>query len=150
MRIVTLGLLTCTLWLAAMTLGIHNAWDNIPHTIPTHFNIHGEADKMGTKNTILLVLGTAWVFAIGGFLSLKTPRGLINLPSKIPAEKLPNAYEIARQGGAWIFMTSCLLMTHLSSTLSQSSNQLGPLFLLFSLAVLTAVAVVLFRLFQLR
>ena len=40
------------------------AWSSAPDRIPTHFNIHGQIDGYGSKNTLFLLVGVAIILIL--------------------------------------------------------------------------------------
>ena len=54
-------------------------WQQIPDTIPAHFNAAGEADATGPRATILLPVAVGWIIYITCSVTLFFPR-LWNIP----------------------------------------------------------------------
>ena len=68
---------------------------DLPDTIPTHFNLQGEADDFGHKSTlwIIPVLSTALYFGMGFFVTHMKPSN-INYPIKVTEKNAPRLYAL--------------------------------------------------------
>lgn len=66
---------------------------DLPDTIPTHFNLQGEADDYGHKSTlwIIPILSTALYFGMGFFVTHMKPSN-INYPIKVTEKNAPRLY----------------------------------------------------------
>jgi uncharacterized membrane protein len=84
-------LLLFLLWLFVIT-----RYANLPDTIPTHYNLEGQADGFGNKKTIffLPIIGT---FLFIGISYVSTLPHTFNYPRPITKENALNQYSIARQ-----------------------------------------------------
>ncbi|MBN8858221.1 MAG: SdpI family protein [Sphingobacteriales bacterium] len=45
-------------------------WQKLPDSVPMHYNIHGEADRYGSKSELLTVIGVMLIVNIGVYLLL--------------------------------------------------------------------------------
>jgi len=83
-------------WLALLLIwGItFYQFKNLPETIPTHFNITGEADGFGKKSTIFLLPVFGTVLFIGLTILNFFPH-VFNYPVKITPENAAKQYEMA-------------------------------------------------------
>lgn len=90
-------------------------FNNLPDTIPTHFNFQGEADGFGGKNGIFIIPGMAifiYLLFTGIILALaavRDPKTLINLPDYVKSKITPEKAELLR-----ILMVRCLFALKLT------------------------------------
>ncbi|MEM9363927.1 MAG: DUF1648 domain-containing protein [Bacteroidota bacterium] len=72
------------------------SFTKLPETIPTHFNINGEADGFGSKNTIWFVLViNIFMYALLAFLANKMKPWSFNYPTKITVNNAPQVYAMS-------------------------------------------------------
>lgn len=83
------------LLLLAATIFVIVSWQNIPDTVPVHFNFAGEADGYGGKGALMGMMAAAWVMYIAITVLVKFPNTW-NLPVKVTAENKARLYSIAR------------------------------------------------------
>lgn len=75
------------------------AFQQLPETIPIHFNAQGEADNWGSKNTIFIMPGIAIVLFVGLYFLSKVLH-FYNYTVEITEENAPRIYTEAN-----LFMT---------------------------------------------
>jgi uncharacterized membrane protein len=84
-------------------------FNNLPTTIPTHFNFQGDADGFGNKNEIFIfpILGLflylLFTGMILGLASVRDPKTMINLPESVKSRITPEKAALLR-----VFMVRCL------------------------------------------
>ncbi|MEX0313756.1 MAG: DUF1648 domain-containing protein [Allomuricauda sp.] len=68
---------------------------DLPETIPTHFNLKGEADGFGHKSTlwIIPIISTALYFGLGFFVTRMKPYNM-NFPVKVTEKNAPELYAL--------------------------------------------------------
>lgn len=74
-------------------------YQNLPETIPTHFNAQGDADNWGSKNTVFIMPGIAIILFIGLYFLSKFPH-FYNYTVEVTEENGPRIYREAN-----LFMT---------------------------------------------
>ena len=90
-------------------------FNNLPDTIPTHFNFQGDADGFGNKNEILIYPGMVvfiyllFTGIIITLASVRDPKTMINLPERVKNRITPEKAELLR-----IFMVRCLFALKLT------------------------------------
>lgn len=72
-----------------------NCFPDLPEQIPTHFNVAGEADKFGSKNTVFLVPVLS-LFLVAGLAWLVRFPHKFNYPNKITPENAAFEYRKMR------------------------------------------------------
>ncbi len=83
---------TLLLFILIMTARLYN---DLPDRVPTHFNVRGQVDGWGTKQSVWLLPAVS-VLMFGLFqLSLRFPK-LINYPVRITPENAQRQYDLAR------------------------------------------------------
>ncbi len=89
--------------------------NNLPDTIPTHFNFQGQADGWGGKNGILIYPGMVvfiyllFTGIIIALASVRDPKSMINLPDYVKSKITVEKAELLR-----IFMVRCLFALKLT------------------------------------
>lgn len=63
-------------------------WRKLPGRVPMHYNINGEADRYGSKNELLVLIGILFAVNIGTYLLLSNIHR-IDPKKKYTAENLP-------------------------------------------------------------
>ena len=70
-------------------------FNNMPERVPTHFNLWGEADGFGSKNTAWFFFGIL-AFVLGVFsLVKKADASVLNYPLAITKENLPAVHKLS-------------------------------------------------------
>jgi uncharacterized membrane protein len=89
----------------------------LPDRIPTHFDMQGIPDQIGSKNEILIYLGSGilvyvLITGIGTAIAVtKDPKKLINLPERIKDALTPELAEQLRQTlERYLFAVKALIM----------------------------------------
>lgn len=72
------------------------SWDNIPKTVPTHYNVSGEIDGYGSKSTIIFMLPVIIIMYTMFSIFSKYPH-IFNYIVKITPENMENQYRMAIQ-----------------------------------------------------
>jgi len=70
-------------------------WNNIPATIPTHFNIHGQADDYSSKMSFFYLILALAVVSFGTYLLLQN---INKIDPKRVAKPLPSAFNVLSVG----------------------------------------------------
>ncbi len=92
---IDVGLNWLALFILLLMFGIAAYYFNqLPDTIPIHFNGKGEADGYGSKNTIWFLPILSVIMFLGLWKASKIPH-LYNYPGKITEENAENKYRIA-------------------------------------------------------
>lgn len=117
----------------AMLIYAFVIYAQLPDTIPTHYNVHGEADGWGSRASIfLLPIITILIFIPMYFLS-RVPH-VFNYTIKITEENAPRIYPIARLMMATFNFSMVLLFAFLEWETVQTINGqslIGPWFAFF-------------------
>lgn len=93
-------------WLALMS------YFKLPDTIPTHYNLAGEADSFGSKNTIFTLPILGAVVFVGMTVFNRYPH-IFNYPTEITAENAPNQYTNATRMIRYLKLAVVLLFAFL-------------------------------------
>ena len=115
-------------------------WSDMPDTVPTHFNIQGEPDGWGSKNSlILLPILATFLFVLLSFIE-KRPQSF-NYLIKITEENAYKQYTLARSMMNLTKNISTLLLMVIScySILDANETTANGLYL-----VISAIVVLLF------
>jgi len=127
-------------WVAVLFLLINTfrVYSGLPSTIPTHFNLAGEADDFGGKGTILILPLLVVIIFVGLTILIRFPYNY-NYPVKITAEnairQYANATRMLRFLKLVFVIVFSLLTTMIIQTAKGHSEGLGFWFLPFSLGM---------------
>lgn len=97
-------------------------YQQLPDTIPTHFNLAGEADGFGAKMTI-------WMLPVVGIINyifiwfISKYAHIFNYPKKITADNAPKHYKLATKMLRWINVILVCFFCYLTYSVIQSSLQ---------------------------
>ncbi len=81
--------------LAGFVILMLTQWQQLPATIPIHFNLAGEADGWGSKSTLLILPGVAlFIYILMSVLGGSSKN--INYPVRITPENAERQYRLAR------------------------------------------------------
>lgn len=82
------------LWGPILLLGYY--WNNLPDSIPQHYNFAGEVDAWGDKSTLLLLIGINAILWLGLTILSRYPH-IYNYLTEITEQNAPRQYQLARQ-----------------------------------------------------
>lgn len=93
-------------------------YPDLPGRVPTHFNVSGNPDAWGSKNTILIFPGLQVLFLVISALVYKYPN-YANVPSTIALKHLPEdlkekAYELIRDMTLVVMALVSAMMAYLA------------------------------------
>lgn len=116
LRILGIMLVACTV----ITLLVN--YPKMPTTVPTHFNIRGEADAFGSKSCVLwLALTMAITQTLLAWVSTK-PR-IMNYPARITEQNAQSLYREGERLLVWVGL--CVGVLHASNGLAFVSTAGG-------------------------
>lgn len=82
-------------------------WQQLPATVPTHFDVAGHVNAYGSKYTLLLLPVIAVIITAGIAVLAKFPQ-IYNYPVKITPENAERNYRFARMFLRWLnFLMVC-------------------------------------------
>lgn len=121
-------------WLALMS------YSQMPDTIPTHYNLAGEADDYGSKETILALPVIGTVLFVGMTIVNRYPH-IFNYPTEITTENAMKQYTIATRMIRYLKLVVLLVfLLIVFKTLQTSTGQadgLGSWFYFISFGLLS-------------
>lgn len=88
-------------------------YPTLPDKMPSHFNLSGEADGWGGKNSIFIMPFIAIIMFFPLYLISKTPHAY-NLPVTITEENAPRIYPVAQFYMSLINLETVLLLCYLA------------------------------------
>lgn len=75
----------------------------LPETIPTHFNLKGEADGFGSKSTLwVLPIISALTYLLMSTIITKMKPWNFNYPTKVTKKNAPKLYAMCLQMMVWL------------------------------------------------
>lgn len=108
-------LVGCLLALPFVYAGV--IYRSLPHTIPTHFNIRGEADRFGEKDSLWVIVSILAVVSLGVYMLV---RYLPNIDPKKTAGQSPNLTR--KIAIAIVIFLSCISLAIVHATHSSQFN----------------------------
>jgi hypothetical protein len=100
------GMLTCILMLLPV-------WKSIPQTIPSHMDLSGKVDAMGSKSGLLIIPGiTLFLYLLLTILS-RFPH-TFNYPFPVTMDNAERLYRIGREMMSWLKTIDIWLVTILN------------------------------------
>jgi uncharacterized membrane protein len=127
------NLLEAAGWLALALIWLITIfyYKNLPVTIPTHFNIAGEADNYGVRSTIFFMPALGTVLFIGMTILNRFPH-VFNYPVKITPENARKQYTMATRLIRVLKLAVLIIFTMIVWYSGQAAiDKSGKLFLLF-------------------
>jgi len=128
-------------------------WPDLPARIPTHFNLQGQPDGWGSRDSVWMLAGAALLCYVLLTLATRHPN-LINVPFSLdrenPAIRATLHRMIITLKPLVLAMFPFMLWQSLSLALNSASPNASPLFALWLAAITTHTAGFLFRLHRLR
>lgn len=130
------------------------SWNDLPDTIPTHFNAAGQANSWGSKGTLwTLPVVTAVMYLM--LTALEFFPHTYNYPLKITPQNAERQYYLARSLLVWMKAELAVMLAYLQWEWIQSalgkSEGLGILFLpVILIALFSTIGVYFWQAFQAR
>lgn len=125
------------LLLGWILIGCHVAYvwlsfTNLPETIPVHFNIRGEADGFGSKNTIWFILAiSVLLYALLAFLVQRVKPWNFNYPTAVTEKNAAKIYALGIRMIVLINLGTALLFLVISIMVVSKANLTSSEFLPF-------------------
>lgn len=143
--------LSWTLLAANLILAVYG-YTKLPKTVPTHFNLHGEADGFGDKSSILFLPLVAFILT-AGITWLNHYPEVFNYPVKITLENAAEQYQKAARLLRWLKVMLNLVFLLITFAIfrsaQQGSGQMQSLVIVSSL-VLPAIPLIVYFLNHLK
>jgi uncharacterized membrane protein len=95
-----------------------SVWKSIPQTIPSHFDLSGKADAMGSKSFLLFVPRIV-VFMYAMLTVISRFPHIFNYPFPVTEDNAERLYRVAREMMAWIKTLDIWFVTLMYWTLLQ-------------------------------
>jgi uncharacterized membrane protein len=105
------GVLTCIAMLVPV-------WKTIPQTVPSHFDLSGKADAMGSKS-FLLIIPCIVVFMYVLMTAISRFPHIFNYPFPTTADNAERLYRMAREMMSWIKTLDIWMVTIMNWMLLQ-------------------------------
>lgn len=90
----------------AIYLGI--VWNNLPQTIPMHYNLQGEIDRYGSKNELLIVAAILISVSIGSYLIISNSYRID--PKRYAVENRTRFHRIGFTIGVFMSALLCIII----------------------------------------
>ncbi len=124
----------------------------MPERVPTHFNLWGEADGFGSKNTAWFFFGIL-AFVLGVFsLVKKADASVLNYPLAITKENLPAVHKLSLEllslVQIWIGGLALLISRRFVSSAIDDGQNTGPSFWLYFIILFALVILYIYRMRQ--
>lgn len=127
---------------------------DLPNTIPTHFNLKGEADGFGSKTNLwalpILSLGTFYALWL---LTIRMKPWNYNYPTKVTEKNAPALYALSISMMVWINLGTALLFLTVSLHSMASAKEIAGITLSWLPMILVAGItlypfIVIYKMFQ--
>jgi uncharacterized membrane protein len=105
------GVVTCIMMPALV-------WKSIPQIIPSHFDLSGKADAMGSKSFLLSIPGMA-VLIYATLTAISRFPHIFNYPFPVSEDNAERLYRVGREIMSWIKTIDIWLVTFLNWMLLQ-------------------------------
>lgn len=134
--------------LSGVLLTLYTQWEQIPARVPLHFDVRGEIDRWGGKNSLLLLPATAVFIYLLLTVTSFFP-GLWNIPVKLTDANRPAVYACMRNLQIVMKIEVIALLGFLTLRAAQAKALPGVFLPLLLLILLGTVGVFFLRLHRL-
>jgi uncharacterized membrane protein len=127
-------------------------YNELPYTIPIHFNISGQADRFSHKSTLWALPAIGLVMYIGLWILNKYPH-IFNYPTEITAENASRQYrkatKLIRTLNMLVAASFFYIVYAIIQTATNKQDGLGSYFLpVFLVAIFGTISIYLFQAFK--
>ncbi|MEG1496466.1 MAG: DUF1648 domain-containing protein [Clostridiales bacterium] len=115
------------------------SWKTLPAEIPTHYNLAGEIDAWGTKNSVLFIPLTSLFIYIGISIVTFFPK-IWNMPFKVKPQNAKKLYQCEK---TMLIATKIEVVALFSALLIATikTQELSPWFLILTLGILFGTSI---------
>ncbi|MFD3449773.1 DUF1648 domain-containing protein [Microbacteriaceae bacterium 4G12] len=124
---------------------LYVVWGNLPHQIATHYNVIGEADRFGSKWSLLQLWFVPFILYVGNFILKHFLGKLTRFPKNASDKTKEHMYLNSRSTLTWITTELILFFSYIQWNTIQISfgnaKSLGIFFVVVLMATLTITSI---------